>query len=153
MPAIHSNSSSKKSQEGSSLYWDRGEEPACANHQQVERGDPSLLLSTGDSSGPRGPVLGSQLHKGHGHTGESRTQIHEGATWTRDLPHPERWRAHSLKNGRLRGDLIEVYKYQIREMKRHKRHELKYKTFHLNVRKSGAFLCYQADQIMEQTAW
>lgn len=74
--AIHPNTS-KKSQEGSSLYWGREEAPACANHQQVERGDPSLLLSSGESSGPRGPVLGSQLQKGHGHTGENETEIPE----------------------------------------------------------------------------
>lgn len=34
-----------------------------------------------------------------------------------DLPHLERWRAHRLKTGRLRDDLINVYKYQIRECK------------------------------------
>lgn len=102
------------SQEGSSLYWGTGEAPACANHQQVERGDPSPLLSTGESSVPWSPVLSSQLQKGHGHTGGSETKIHEDATW---MPHLERWRAHSLKTGRLRGDLIEVYKYQMRGCK------------------------------------
>lgn len=85
--------------------------------QRVERGDPSLLLSTGESSGPRGPVMGSQLQKGRGHTGESETKSHGGATWMRGFATPGEVESSQPENWKGRGDLIKVCKYQIRECK------------------------------------
>lgn len=51
----------------------------CTKHfQQVRRGDPSPLFSTGEiTSGLLCPVLGSPEQERHGRTGESPTKCHE----------------------------------------------------------------------------
>lgn len=86
----------------------------CCQLAKGDGSDASSVLSTGKTRpGVLGPVLGAPV-QGHEHTGDSPASMHKMIKEMEHLSSQERMRERglfTLEKKRLRGELINAYKY------------------------------------------